>query len=55
MMICGDILYTVGEEQVVNRFKVGGGRKVKLEESREFEKLVSLLFVVNGVAYMSLY
>ena len=54
-MICEDMLYTVGEEQVVHWFRVGGGRRVKLEGSREFDKLVSLLFAVNGVAYVSLY
>lgn len=55
MMVNGNALYTVGEDQVVNKFDILGGRQLKLSQSIEQEKLVSLLATVNSKAYISYY
>lgn len=55
MIANGDQLITIGEDQVVHQFGVVGGRRLKLDSSKQYEKLISLLFVINGTPYISFY
>ena len=55
MLVVGNRVYSAGEDEVVNRLELVGGRKVKLLESTNSERLVSMLVSINGRPYLSYY
>lgn len=55
VLIHNDILVIIGEDLVMNKLRIVSANELKLVESRTLEKLVSLLFEVEGKMYVTFY